>query len=729
MNFTVILLGSLFISMSSPVTIPTIDAPVIDGVMNVDEWSDAFIYKDLYFEIVPILGNEPSDSMHIYIGHDKENIYVLFNAFQDTSTIIQKNALRDQMGAQDMVALILDPMGNKQEEYFIMLALPNVITDFRKTMTNGSLYMDMTWNCRCNFKTLITDYGYIVELALPLDNFRRQQGDTLNMNINFFRRIESGNMELSYFDIEDMSSQGELDALHPIILTDVENKRESIDIMPYGTYGAILNDNTYSSAGFDARVPLGSTSVMNFAFNPDFSQLEGDPLRIDFNSEYALYYSEYRPFFTEERGVFQTDNSLYYSRAIINPYIAGRYTVKDPNNQAGIIFAYDQADSNIGNNDALASVMKYKRKISDHYLGALFTARRDLEYDYNNAVLSADAMFDLPANITVDINGGVSYTDSIINDKYGYYHDMNIRYITNEWIAVLHTAGISPQFFNDLGYITYKDNQYAGGYVSRIWWFSNDYIQKIELAENFGANSQWNNTWRFITQTRDSIEGFSSTQLRLYMLKKAFAQISYNYNRDFYDNVFLNYQNIQMFIDSRINNIFSYSIAMLYGYNIDYNYARIGQYKYIVANIFCTPLPTLSINAGVFLNNHSTDPDVQALKPTDIEKLEEQWISYTADIGITFSPSSIFSIKFIAEHAEVKFKEMYYDTSSFVNDYGNNLSVHQTDDKLFGILEYKPSVNNVIYVGARYQISNENQIRDLSKETLFFFKFVSNFRI
>ena len=433
MNFTVILLGSLFMSMIDPVTIPTIDAPVIDGVMDVDEWSDAFIYKDLYFEIVPILGNEPSDSMHIYIGHDKENIYVLFNAFQDTSTIIQKNALRDQMGAQDMVALILDPMGNKQEEYFIMLALPNVITDFRKTMTNGSLYMDMTWNCRCNFKTLITDYGYIVELALPLDNFRRQQGDTLNMNINFFRRIESGNMELSYFDIEDMSSQGELDALHPIILTDVENKRESIDIMPYGTYGAILNDNTYSSAGLDARVPLGSTSVMNFAFNPDFSQLEGDPLRIDFNSEYALYYSEYRPFFTEERGVFQTDNSLYYSRAIINPYIAGRYTVKDPNNQAGIIFAYDQADSNIGNNDALASVMKYKRKISDHYLGALFTARRDLEDDYNNAVFSGDAMFVLPGNITIDMNGGVSYTASMTNARYGSYHDMNIRYITNEW--------------------------------------------------------------------------------------------------------------------------------------------------------------------------------------------------------------------------------------------------------------------------------------------------------
>ncbi len=729
MHFTFILLGSLFMSMINPTTIPTIDAPVIDGVMDVNEWSEAYIYNDLYFEVSPVLGNEPDDSMHIYIGHDKENMYILFNAFQDTSTIIQKNALRDNMGAQDMVALILDPMGNRQEEYFIMLALPDVITDFRKTMTNGSLYQDITWTCRCDFKTLITDNGYIVELVLLLDNFRRQQGDTLNMNINFFRRIESSRRELSYFDIEDISSQGELDALKPIILTDVENKRESIDIMPYGTYGANSNSDTYSSAGFDARIPIGSASVMNFAFNPDFSQLEGDPLRIDFNSEYALYYSEYRPFFTEERGVFQTDNALYYSRAIVNPYIAGRYTIKDPNNQAGIIFAYDQADSNIGNNDALASLMKYKRKILDHYLGTLFTIRRDLQDDYNNAVLSGDAMFDLPGNIAIDMNGGVSYTDSIINDKYGYYHDMYIRYITNEWIAIIHTSGISPQFFNDLGYISSKDNQYIGGYLSHIWLFTNDYIQKIELGEDFGANSQWNNTWRFITETPDSIEAFSSTQLQFHMFKKAYTHIALNYSRNFYDNVFLNCQSISLYNNSRINNILSYSINAFYGYSIDYNYARIGQYKYIVFNLYCTPIPQLSLNAGVFLNRHSTDTDVQALKPSDIEKLEEQWTSYTVDVGITFSPSSIFSIKFIAEHAEVRFTEMYYDTTSFVNDYGNDISVHQMDDRLFGILEYKPSVNNVIYLGARYQISNENQIRDLSKETLFFFKFVSNFRI
>lgn len=727
MFVNILLLSMLINSVQAPVIIPSMPAPEIDGYMDAGEWDNAYVYDDKYFEISPMLGNEPDDSMHVYVGHDEENLYFLFAAYQETENIISKNALRDDIGNQDMVGIIIDPMGNKQEENLILFGLPNVIADLRKYFSDGGLYEDLTWDCRCNFQTLITDYGYNVEIALPLNNFRRQTGDTLNMNINFFRKIPYKDLELSYYDILEISSQGEMDALHPIIITDIKQQREEISIMPYGTYGADMDKNTYADAGFDVRIPVGSSSVANIAFNPDFSQLEGDPLEFDFNAEYAMYYSEYRPFFTEERGVFKSDNVLYYSRAIVNPYIAGRYTLKDPYNQAGIIIAYDQADTMIGNTDAIAAVLKYKRKFGSHYLGTLMTGHFDRVSGSNNGVISGDMMLSLPGNIVLDMNGAVSLSDSSGQQQTGYYHESYFRYITNNWIAVFHLTGLSDEFNNELGYVTNTDQQYGGGYVSRIWRPNNDYIQKIELGEDFGITTGWDNTIDYISSTPDSIEYFFNTQLKLHMFKRSYAQVALNVKKKFYDNVFLNYYNILLYNESRINDMLTYNLTALSGYSIDYNYARLGTYQYISGNIYYTPIPQLTFNGGGFIDRHMTDPDIQALNINDIGSTQVMWNSYITDMGITYSPVSVFSVKLIAQRTEARFADNYFDTADFVNHYNNDFSVTDVRNRLFCIIEYEPFLNNLIYLGARYQLHEENQLTNEEEETIFFFKFVSDF--
>lgn len=729
MFIDILLFSMLVNTMQMPSVIPSMDEPVIDGYMETGEWDNAYVYDDKYYEISPILGNEPDDSMHVYMGHDEQSLYLLFKVFQDTSNIISKSSSRDNMGMQDMVGLLIDPMGNRQEEYLLLMGLPDVITDFRKYYTDGYLAEDITWDSRCQFKTRIADYGYNVELALPFDNFRRQDMDTLLMNINFYRQIRYKDMELSYYDIEDISSKGEIDALHPIILTGVRQQRERINIMPYGTYGTDTDNNTFADAGFDMRIPISNASMANVAFNPDFSQLEGDPLEFDFNAEYALYYDEYRPFFTEERGVFNSDNELYYSRAIVNPYVAGKYTLKDPNNQAGIIIAFDQADSNIGNSNAIASIIKYKRKMGDQYLGTMLTGHFDRDSGINNGVASADMMLNLPLGIIYDINAAYSIMDSSGSRSDGFYHDSYLRYITNTWLVVLHANSVSPYFENNMGYVTDTDQQYLGGYIGHIWRPNNDYVQKIELGEDFGASSGWDNTIDYIASTPDSIEYFFNSYLKLNLFKRSYAQAGFNYKKKFFDGVFLTYYNILLYNESRINKQLSYDLTGLFGYNIDYNYARLGKYKYIVGNIHYTPIPQLTLNAGGFVDRHDSDPNSQALTIDALSNTETMWNSYSVDMGITYSPISVLSLKFIAQRTEARFADNYHDVSEFIHHYNNDLSVTDVRNRLFCIVEYEPFVNNMIYLGSRYELHEETQINDEEKRIIFFFKFASEFNI
>lgn len=706
-------LSVLYVITSTVIEIPVFEyVPVIDGILESTEWNDAYVLSAYYTQVDPDFGQPIEDITVVRLGCDTDNLYALFEVLQDTTTLIEKKGTRDNVWAQDAAGIIIDPLGNRQEQYLIILGLSGTIMDGRKVRATTEGDCDWSWDADITWASARTDSGFMIEARIPFSNFRCPAGEDIVWNINLFRKLQCRNSQTLYSPLKELSNEAEYDALFPVMMKGVRFS-EKIDVTPYGIYGTTFEDvtNQQADAGFDVKVPLAASGVANIAFNPDFSQLEGDPIDFDFASQYAIYYPEFRSFFIEEKGVFETDWELYYSRTIQNPLLAGRYTYKDPTHQGGIIFAYDEEDTIIENTDAGAAVCRYTRQIGSGNMGLMLLDRYDLDTDRNSIALMTDGNVFAPFNIKLTYQLA---TSDIVDDTtdifaaMGLFYHLFTTYVTNNWIILGNFWGLSPDFENDLGYIEENDINYAGGYIARRFYFDNPVLKKIEIGENFGFYGSWSGFDDYWRTSRDSLEYFALTDFNFNLFTSTFVQLRYRLQKEYWEGVYLDRWSYNLYAESRPTDRTFVSGGLNGGYLIDFNIATVGRFLAGYLRPHYTPVPEISIDVGGVFNIFDQDTTGQSLHPGDVEDPVFAWRTYSVDAGITYNPSNVLSCEFVVEREIARFAPGYDEYEEVTTEIEN---------RIFGIIQYKPSVGNVIYFGGRYP------------EKLIFFKFTHRFML
>ena len=79
----------------------------------------------------------------------------------------------------------------------------------------------------------------------------------------------------------------------------------------------------------DSKVVLRNGITLDLTANPDFSQVESDEPQVTVNRRYETYFPEKRPFFLENAPLFQTPETLFFSRRILDPEFGARLTEAD----------------------------------------------------------------------------------------------------------------------------------------------------------------------------------------------------------------------------------------------------------------------------------------------------------------------------------------------------------------------------------------------------------------
>jgi hypothetical protein len=67
---------------------------------------------------------------------------------------------------------------------------------------------------------------------------------------------------------------------------------------------------------------LSDSTTLEFALNPDFSQVEADVSQINANNTFALFFPERRPFFNEGNDMLNSNQDAVYTRSINNPLVS-----------------------------------------------------------------------------------------------------------------------------------------------------------------------------------------------------------------------------------------------------------------------------------------------------------------------------------------------------------------------------------------------------------------------
>ena len=87
---------------------------------------------------------------------------------------------------------------------------------------------------------------------------------------------------------------------------------------------------------------LSNTTILEFALNPEFSQVEADVTQIDANETFALFYPEQRPYFNEGNDIIRSNQDAVYTRSINDPLASTKLIHEGQKQRIYWLAAYDQ---------------------------------------------------------------------------------------------------------------------------------------------------------------------------------------------------------------------------------------------------------------------------------------------------------------------------------------------------------------------------------------------------
>jgi hypothetical protein len=352
-----ILLTNLFSQSFTDLTprpsydINKIDTPItIDGQLDEESWGLAQIATG--FTDTNVFQGEPAAfKTEVKLLYDDSNLYVAFIAYTPPEKIRTSLSKRDNLNGDDWVVIDLDLFGDESLIYGIGANPSGVQIDGR-----SGFRFDTSLDLIFDVKTSTTDYGYIVEFAIPFSSLRYSVGKSQDWRINFTRGYTTDD-EFQHMVVWASKIQGiECQSCQMAFLNGIEPPKQGAGNIEYipslvaGYSEDFNNDSTSDNVepSLFIKYPISSVDLLEIAINPDFSQIESDDIQNDVNTVNALHFKERRPFFSEGAELFRFQPqrgylNLFYSRTINDPSVTVKYTGKIGKTSYGLISAKDES--------------------------------------------------------------------------------------------------------------------------------------------------------------------------------------------------------------------------------------------------------------------------------------------------------------------------------------------------------------------------------------------------
>ena len=309
------ILGLVLLGLAMPVA-----AVEIDGRIDPQEWAGAQHVDD--FRLTQPLSRGPAPQpTEAWILSTPEGLAIGFRSTQPAGVPrTRQRSQRDDMGPVDRVNLMVDYDGDGRTGYNFTISLGDGISD--EVITNENNFND-DWDG--NWKHAVSEDGdtWSAEMLIPwhITTMRDGVDGQRTVGIYLDRVIGSSGERMawpaiSYNEPRFLSS-----------FTKVTLPAYSQSLLAITPYVAGLYDNVGGGSDFDAGADIfwkpNGRFQLTATLNPDFGQVESDDLVVNF-SAVENFFSDKRPFFTENQGLFEIpfgagNSRLLYTRRIGGP--------------------------------------------------------------------------------------------------------------------------------------------------------------------------------------------------------------------------------------------------------------------------------------------------------------------------------------------------------------------------------------------------------------------------
>lgn len=696
--------------------------PTFDGVVNPDEWSSAEKHA-IEYEISPG-NNTPSPvATEVYITYDVSDLYVGFIAYADMSTLRSSIRNRDEGYQDDFVMIGIDTYGDGR--YMVSLGANAEGNQLDlKFLPSGN--DDTSYNVSYESKASKHQDAYHVELKIPFSVLQFKNKPTMKWNILLYRSTYTADSRSQNINFPIDLNNPCLACQTPVSLTLNNIKAKNrVEFLPY-VYGGLSGereDNALKfgklnkTVGLSGLVDLNNVTSLEYAINPDFSQVEADVTQIDVNSSFSLQYPERRPFFNRGTDLVNFTDGAFYSRSIINPSIATKLISQGKKsrlfllnaldkNSVYLVGGEDRSYSGLGG-QSLVNVLRYQHLLSPKSRFGGVIMNKFYKGGGFGHLFGFDGLFLLNQNLRLSfevfknineepINDWID-TDATINGKTialdGDKINGDALYIqlyrkTEHWQSYLFYRNISPQYRSDVGFVV-KNNRRWGTLF-------HEYINIINkpALQSFGFGTKVDLVYTFEDLYKNlSVDLFASI--------KTFGQTELKYTLD--------YDAVKTFLEVRFNNLPTHSFSLNGSPSESFNFrASIDSGKDLSVN---EEVPEVGKLKSSFLSLNFQVNDNLIINPSlrysKLERLDGSGNYFEGNIArlnVRYQFSNAFNIRLISQK----------------NTFTNQFFIQP-------LVQWNPNPSTIFYFGG-----NQNTIEEIEgahfqllqfNQTQFFFKF------
>ena len=352
-------------------------APVIDGQLNDAIWQSAALFGD-FVQTNPGDNVAPTHPTEFMMGYDAKNLYMAFRIKQDRDTVRATVARRDNIFNDDYVLVHLDTFNDQRQAYLLFFSPLGIQADGTFTEGRGE---DYSLDILMESKGVLTEDGFTIEVAIPFKSLRYEAGKDKRWGLHINRRVKYKNNEYNSWMPTNRSISGWLNQAGQIMgLEGIETTRQ-LEINPSLTLsetgrrtrftfdgdpaGRFVNEGLKAEFGTTAKFSLTPTITLDFAYNPDFAQVEADAPVTTANQRFPIFFAEKRPFFLERIDIFRSGLDVVNTRAIIDPDVAVKLTGRRGRNTFGLLYASDNAPGNYSKDEREGLLGCQRERLTD----------------------------------------------------------------------------------------------------------------------------------------------------------------------------------------------------------------------------------------------------------------------------------------------------------------------------------------------------------------------------
>ncbi len=502
--------------------------PEFDGVVSPEEWEEAETFK-INYEIDPG-NNVPSPHLtEVFITYSETDLYVGFIAYADMANLRSSVRNRDEGYRDDNVLIGIDTYGDGR--YMVSLgANPEGNQLDLKLLSTGQ--DDVSYDVNFDSKASKHEDSYHVELKIPFSVLQFKQAPELKWKIMLYRSTFTENNRSQNINFPIDLNNPCLPCQTPTELTlqNIKSKNR-VNLLPY-VYGGLEGTTPEGTldygkpnrtVGLSGLFDLNNITSLEYAINPDFSQVEADVSQITANNTFAIFFQERRPYFNEGNDIIETRLNTVYTRSINKPLLSTKLISQGENQRFYWLTAYDEASpyliagenrSYFGEGTAsFSNIFRYQRTYEQGTNIGFLTTNRIFKSGGYGHTLGVDgryrfkksytASFEFNKSILLEPNTDwIEETDRIrdkntqldgekLNGDALYF---SLQRNTKHWNTELEYEQYSPHYQTPLGFVTQNSVRFLDIFHGYQHFFDKeDFVKQLGIYVGSEINYNYDN--------------------------------------------------------------------------------------------------------------------------------------------------------------------------------------------------------------------------------------------